>query len=149
MSRLSWDEYFLEIATTVSKRASCPRRSHGCVIVNASKTIIACGYNGAPPGCNTCAEEGCLILNNHCKRAEHAERNALYRAAREGHAIKDCTAYITGEPCIDCLRALLAAGISRIVFIQGGHYGYVAEEEAIRQFFITKSGVDYVPVVKA
>lgn len=149
MSRLNWTEYFLDIACAISKRASCPRRSHGCVIVNQNKSIITCGYNGAPPDCMTCLEGGCLILNNHCKRSEHAERNALYRAAREGHSVDNCIAYITGEPCIDCLRALLSAGIKSIYFIQNGHYAFSEEEEKIRQFFINTAGIHYEPISKS
>lgn len=141
MDRDSWDLYFLNLAKSVSSRASCPRKSHGCVIVNKDNTIISCGYNGAPPGCKTCLEVGCYLIDNHCKRAEHAERNALFRASMEGHSVKNCVAYITGEPCCDCIRSMISARIKKIVYIKGGHYSFPEEEETLRQIFIKQSGI--------
>lgn len=145
-ARPSWDVYFLGLAKSVSKRASCPRRSHGCVLVNPNKTIISCGYNGSAPGCKTCLEVGCSLLHNHCNRAEHAERNALYRAAMEGLSVVGSTAYITGEPCHQCLRALLCAGIQKIVYIDKGHYAFPEDEETLRQAFIHESGIEYIAI---
>ncbi len=45
--RPNWDEYFLDIAEVVSRRASCFRNHVGAVIVQ-DKDIISTGYNGAP-----------------------------------------------------------------------------------------------------
>jgi dCMP deaminase len=49
---------------------------------------------------------------------EHAERNAIYNAARLGISIQGCTAYINWFPCIDCARALVQVGISRLVALE-------------------------------
>ena len=49
LERPSWDEYFMEIATVVSKRSTCLRRSVGAVIVK-NRQIVATGYNGTPKG---------------------------------------------------------------------------------------------------
>jgi deoxycytidylate deaminase len=48
---------------------------------------------------------------------EHAERNAVYNAARMGTALKGCTAYLNWEPhpCLDCTKAFIQAGISEVV----------------------------------
>ena len=45
---------------------------------------------------------------------EHAERNAIYNAARMGIPLKGCTAYITLAPCAACARALVQAGIKEV-----------------------------------
>ena len=47
--RPSWDEYFMEIANTVSKRATCDRGRSGCVIVR-DRQILVTGYVGSPKG---------------------------------------------------------------------------------------------------
>jgi len=47
--RPSWDEYFMEIANTVSKRATCDRGRSGCVIAR-DKQVLVSGYVGAPGG---------------------------------------------------------------------------------------------------
>ena len=47
---------------------------------------------------------------------EHAERNAIYNAARIGVSLKKSTAYLTsGLPCMDCARALVQSGVVKIV----------------------------------
>ena len=45
---------------------------------------------------------------------EHAERNAIYNAARVGMSLKDCTIYVNRFPCADCTRAIIQAGIGKI-----------------------------------
>ena len=57
--RPSWDEYFLEVAVLVSRRATCLRRRVGAVLVK-DKKILATGYNGAPSGLKHCIDIGCL-----------------------------------------------------------------------------------------
>lgn len=48
---------------------------------------------------------------------EHAERNAVYNAARHGITLRGATAYLNWEPhpCIECAKAFIQAGIRRIV----------------------------------
>lgn len=46
---------------------------------------------------------------------EHAERNALYMAAREGISTANATATCSIFPCVDCARALIQAGITTLV----------------------------------
>lgn len=46
----------------------------------------------------------------------HAELDALSYAARRGVAIDGATAYVTRPPCNRCLPALIAAGVTRVVY---------------------------------
>ena len=48
-SRISKENYYLDIAQTVSERSTCLRRRFGAIIVK-NDSIIATGYNGAPRG---------------------------------------------------------------------------------------------------
>lgn len=57
MKRISWDDYFFEIAEVVSKRSTCLRRRYGAVIVKNNK-IISTGYNGASVGEPNCTDVG-------------------------------------------------------------------------------------------
>ena len=113
-----WDDYFLQIAKTVSSRATCPRLSVGAVIVSADRNILATGYNGSLKGLHHCNDVGCLLVENHCIRTVHAEENALLQAAKNGHAIKDATCYVTHSPCINCFKHIINAGIQRIVWLE-------------------------------
>lgn len=125
MSRPGWDDYFLEIAEAVSRRADCTRRRVGAVIVREHR-IVATGYNGAPagqPGCLTAsacprgrlsaAEMPAYSSYDNCT-ALHAEVNAVVYAGRE--ACLGAVLYVTCEPCQWCRKVIAAAGITRIVF---------------------------------
>ena len=51
-------------------------------------------------------------------RVVHAEMNALAEAARFGRATQGATLYCTTFPCHICARHIIAAGISRVVFVE-------------------------------
>ena len=133
-SRPSWDEYFLKLAMLASERATCPRMHVGCVLVK-DKFVLATGYNGSLPGQPHCDEVGCLIVDNHCVRTNHAEINALVQATTHGVNIKGATAYITNMSCTTCAKALIAAGIKRVVVFSDYHDTLATE-------FYTKCGVE-------
>ncbi|MDD2653531.1 MAG: cytidine/deoxycytidylate deaminase family protein [Candidatus Omnitrophica bacterium] len=125
--RPSWDEYFLEVAELVSKRATCLRRHVGAVLVK-DKRILATGYNGAPSGIKHCLDDGdCLRVKlgipsgqrHELCRGLHAEQNVLIQAALHGISTKDSILYLTNQPCIICAKMLINAGIKEIVFSDG------------------------------
>ncbi len=45
---------------------------------------------------------------------EHAERNAIYAAARAGVALDGATLVSTYFPCVDCARAIVQSGIRHL-----------------------------------
>lgn len=125
--RISWDEYFMQMAELTAKRSTCLRRQVGAVIVK-DKHIIATGYNGAPKGLKHCAElGGCLREKLHVPsgerhelcRALHAEQNAIIQAATLGQSIEGGTIYVTHQPCSICAKMILNAGLERIVIREG------------------------------
>ncbi|MBK5211679.1 MAG: dCMP deaminase family protein [Coriobacteriia bacterium] len=121
--RPSWDEYFMSIADKVSERSTCIRRHVGAVVVK-DKRILATGYNGAPVGVEHCTTRGCLRdqlgipsgERHELCRGTHAEQNALMQAARYGIPIDGAMVYCTTQPCIQCAKMLINAGICEIVF---------------------------------
>ena len=83
--RPSWDEYFMELANSVSKRATCDRGRSGCVIVK-DKQILVTGYVGSPAGLPHCDEVGHLFhkmihengeITTHCVRTMLADGNEI------------------------------------------------------------------------
>lgn len=120
--RPSWDTYFMQIAHLVATRATCPRRSVGAVIVR-DRRILATGYNGAPRGVSHCPTDGekhdwpdgCMRAG-HCIRALHAEQNALLQAAFIGVACEGSTIYVTCQPCNNCAKMVINAGIVRVIY---------------------------------
>jgi len=138
--RPDWDEYFMKLAMLASERATCPRLHCGCVLVKA-KNVIATGYNGSIPGDEHCDDAGCLLVDDHCVRTVHAEMNALIQAARRGHAVEGASAYITNMPCTTCAKALITAGVKRVVVFSDYHKTMATE-------FFAKAGViiDRIPM---
>jgi dCMP deaminase len=114
-ARVSWDEYFMNIAREVATRSTCPRKFVGAVIVR-DRTILSTGYNGSIRGMPHCDEIGHMMEDGHCVRTIHAEMNAIIQAAKNGTAISGAAIYVTASPCWNCFKAIANAGIVRIVF---------------------------------
>jgi dCMP deaminase len=113
--RASWDEYFMQIASTVASRSTCDRKHVGSVVVR-DRSILATGYNGSIRGLEHCDEAGHMMEEGHCVRTIHAEANAIIQAARNGVRIEGATIYVTASPCWGCFRMIANAGLTRIVF---------------------------------
>jgi len=120
--RPNWDEYFLELADAVSRRATCDRGRSGCVIVR-DKRILVTGYVASPSGLPHCDEVGHLIKtvidedgtkSDHCMRTVHAEQNAICQAAYLGISIKGATVYCRMTPCRTCAMLLINCGVKRV-----------------------------------
>jgi len=124
MPRVSWEEYFMNIAKEVATRSTCDRKHIGSVIVK-DKTILSTGYNGSIRGMPHCDEAGHIMENNHCVATIHAEANAILQAAKNGVMIDKAEVYITASPCWPCFKMLANAGIKKI------YYGEFYRDERI------------------
>ena len=134
--RPSWDEYFMEIANTVSKRATCDRGRSGCVIVR-DRQILVTGYVGSPKGLPHCDEVGHQFrrvvhedgtISEHCVRTVHAEQNAICQAAKLGISLDGATLYCRMTPCRVCAMLIINCGIKRVVCEKKYHDGAESEE---------------------
>lgn len=113
---MNWDEYFIRLAHQVSTKSKDPSTKVGCVLVGPENQILSTGFNGFPRGVD---ESDLTRWERPIKYAyvEHAERNAVYNAARHGIVLRGARAYLNWEPvpCIDCSKALAQSGIIEIV----------------------------------
>ncbi len=131
--RRSKDNYYLDIAQTVSERSTCLRRRFGAIIVK-NDTIVSTGYNGAPRGRANCNEMGECYRERlgiprgeryELCRAVHSEANAIIAAPREqmlGSTLyMCCTSPTDGSimpgttSCMMCKRQIINAGIARVI----------------------------------
>jgi dCMP deaminase len=134
--RPSWDEYFLQMAKIVGTRGTCDRGSNGAVIVK-NKRILTTGYVGSPMGLPHCGEAGHMMhdvinadgkITKHCIRTVHAEQNAIIQAALHGISTDEATLYAKFEPCFDCAKMIVNAGIKRVVCQKKYHAGELTRE---------------------
>jgi dCMP deaminase len=122
----NWDEYYLEICRVVALRSKDPNTQIGCVIVGPAHEIRSTGYNSLPRGIRDNVPER-LERPTKYLWMEHAERNAIYNAARAGTATENCTLYVEIMPCMDCARAIVQAGIAQVVISQARMSRYSSE----------------------
>jgi dCMP deaminase len=113
--RVSWHEYFMNIADQVATRSTCGRKHVGAVIVR-DRTILSTGYNGSLRGAPHCDEAGHDMENDHCVRTVHAEANAVAQAAKHGVRIDQAEIYVTASPCLTCFKLVANAGITKIYY---------------------------------
>jgi len=115
-----WDLRFIDVAKLISSWSKDRSTVVGCVIVSPLRDIRVTGYNGFPRKVNDDIDTRHLRPAKY-KYTEHAERNAIFAAARLGESLNGCTLYFYSEqgkapfPCADCARAMIQAGISRLV----------------------------------
>lgn len=112
---MTWDQKFIGLADHVATWSKDRSRKVGCVIVGPdAREIRSVGYNGFPRGINDNVDA------RHERPAkylwvEHAERNAVFNAARHGASLEGCTIYVQFFPCPDCARAIIQTGIRELV----------------------------------
>lgn len=135
MERPDWNDYFKEIVQVTSKRSACHRLKVGCLLVNNNR-IIAQGYNGFLPGCPHTSK----VRDGHEQATIHAEQNAITDCARRGVRTENSIAYITHYPCINCMKLLCAAGISKIYFIND------YRNDELVSYFSEVAGVDIIQI---
>ena len=109
-----WDMYFLNLCEAVALKSKDPSTQLGAVIVGKHHEILSTGFNGFPRGVMD-LDDRYQTRSIKYKYVEHAERNAIYNAARHGIALDGSTLYCKWFPCCDCARAIIQSGISRIV----------------------------------
>ena len=112
---MNWTEYFLNIAEQVKLKSKDQSTQIGAVIVGEDKEVLSTGYNSFPRGLDDSLQERQERPEKYFWM-EHAERNAIYNAARIGVSLKNSTIYLTsGLPCMDCARGIVNSGI-KIVY---------------------------------
>jgi dCMP deaminase len=121
-------DYYLGIASAVSKKSTCLKKRYGAVIVKDDE-VIATGYNDTcrkEAHCVTCTKpsgNGDMDEYAVCP-AVHAEMNCIISASRKEMLGADL--YLAGfdaasgeeveaRPCEICLRLVKNAGIGRII----------------------------------
>ena len=107
---------------------------------NHVETLVADALAG-----RTSPLKGAHVLNViEFGRSVHAEMAAIVDAARRGVSVGGCTLYTTTYPCHDCARHIVAAGISRVVYIDP--YPKSLAEELYLDSILVKLGIHLTQV---
>lgn len=132
MERVDKDNYYLDIAETVTERGTCLRRNYGAIIVKNDE-IVSTGYSGAPRGRKNCCNIGVCVREKldiprgqryELCRSVHAEANAIISASRD--EMINASIYLVGKDaatgeyvknassCAMCKRLIINAGIKKV-----------------------------------
>ena len=108
---VGWNEWFMQGVYWVASKSKDPKTRIGAILVKDNR-IISTGFNGLP--------QGVLDKPDRLERplkylyVSHAERNALYSAARHGIVTENSVLYTNALPCTDCMKGLIQSGIKNI-----------------------------------
>lgn len=142
---ISWDEYFMSIALLSSLRSKDGNTKVGACIVSDDHKVLSLGYNGMPLGVSdeeipwAGSKENKPYLETKYPYVCHAELNAILNS---NHNLKGSTLYVTLFPCNECTKAVIQAGIKKVVYLSDKYHDTDAEVAARRMLDMAK--ISYV-----
>lgn len=113
---MDWDEYFFNLIPQIQIKSK-DRTKVGCVIVAPDNSIVSAGFNGFPRK----VKDDPIKFPERYERAVkllltvHAEKNAIFAAAKRGVALEGCRLYIEWHPCSGCMGAIVQTGIQEVI----------------------------------
>lgn len=108
-----WQERWFGLAEKVASWSEDDSTKVGAVTV-LGKDFKTLGFNGLPRDVDMEVPE----RPEKYLYMEHAERNAIYNATRNGISLYGATMYVTHFPCSDCARAIIQAGIKEVAYLK-------------------------------
>ena len=167
MTRPTWDQTWMAMAISMSKRSKCVNRQVGCVIVTKENRPMAVGYNGPPAKWSGAKETTVSVhfgsevtvdttstkttCSDFCPRggssdrgtsysncvSVHAEANALLFADRRDY--EGGTIYVTNPCCWDCAKLVSNSGVARVVVQMSEVDGHYDNDASLK--FIRECGI--------
>jgi dCMP deaminase len=113
VTREEQDLAYLDLCRHAGHASSDPDTRVGCVVVKGNSILVQ-GCNAFPRGLDDSSGERSVRPNKY-DWIEHAERNAIFSAARTGTALAGASMYVELMPCVECARAVIQAGISEVI----------------------------------
>ena len=109
--RPSWNEVWASFASTIALRSVDTKYKVGCVIVPEDNTgVLALGYNGDHKGGPNARDSEETGQSGFI----HAEINALIKM--DYNNPKNKIMYLTHSPCYMCAKAIINAGIKKVIY---------------------------------
>jgi dCMP deaminase len=148
MTSLKEDMNCMRVVYDVMELSDDKDTKIGAVIISYNSFVLL-DSNCLPTGIDFITYPERLIRPEKYKWIEHAERNVIYRAARKGKCTDGSTLYTNGIPCIECARAIIQAGIKRVVYNLNwiGRQEWIEQAEISKIMFketgVTLDGIDY------
>lgn len=145
-NNISWDEYFMSIALLSSMRSKDPHTKVGACIVSKDHKVLSLGYNGMPIGIDDhqipwkSHQDSDEFLDTKYPYVCHAELNAILNS---NHDLQGSIVYVTLFPCNECTKAIIQAGIKKIIYLSDKYHD--TKEEVAARKMLDMAGIEYVP----
>lgn len=137
------DQTYFDLCRMASESSADRDTQVGCVVVKGTAVLVR-GCNTFPQGLTDPTGERSVRPGKYTW-IEHAERNAIYSAARIGTKIAGATMYVDLMPCVECARAIIQAGIYEVIVSADRMSRYesdkYSEQHALAELMLREAGV--------
>lgn len=142
------DMRFIKAARSVAHASPDPDTKVGAVLIGRSGKFIEAAANDLPLGLSV-DDVPELVRPVKYDWLSHAEKAVIARAAAQGRSTSGGTIYVNLFPCAGCAKAIIDAGIRRIVTIrpnfENDRYGpsWKVSEEMFRKLRVEVVFADF------
>lgn len=106
MSRPTFEDIYMNLAHTISKRSTCKRLQVGCVLTSVDyRKVLSLGYNGNATGLDHDECDELAVGNCGCL---HGESNAIINCDVPRYVPK--IVFVTHLPCLMCAKQIVNLG---------------------------------------
>lgn len=123
-TQTDFDRHFLSLAYEASKSSDDPKaaispQSAVGAVITIDNRIVGSSANRLPPILRDSYRFSSIESQDRYVLLEHAERCAIFDAAKSGIKLEKATIYCTRFPCVDCARAIVYFSLARLVVTTG------------------------------
>jgi len=143
IKRPTWREYFMALAWIIKDRSHDAETKHGAIAVDQDNKIIGTGYNGFPR-----YHDDDSLPNARPEKylwMIHAEANLIYNMVGREASLKGSTIYVTGYPCLECVKAMIQCGVKQI-FCMNRISKCLPKDYFDKLHLLTNNMIDIIPV---
>lgn len=125
--KIKWVKMYLDIADRLAQESHAVRLKVGAVFVSPDG-VMSTGINGMPAGSTNECENKVWVYDEYSfgdmgeykletkKELSHAEENLFGKLMRQGVVTKGGSMFLTHEPCINCSKIIVNAGIEEVFY---------------------------------
>lgn len=117
---ISWDEYYMGLASLSAKRSKDPNTQVGACIVHKDGRVLSLGYNGSPNKFSDdkmkWEREGSPLETKYLYMV-HAEANAISNYRGSSNDFEHAKIYVTLFPCNECAKLIIQNRIKEVIYL--------------------------------
>jgi dCMP deaminase len=154
---ISWDDYFLSVASLSAKRSKDTKTPTGACLVDARNRIVGIGYNGFPRNCsdnllpwtsdnnaNGGIHSSATALESHLF-VVHAEVNAILNKCSAD--VAGCRLYCQSFPCHECAKVIVQSRIAQVIYCDNGvHDAQETDSMRASRIMLQMAGVEVIRI---